>query len=262
MKVFLSHSHNDKDAIEAIGSALHKKGLDVWIDSWRMTAGDSLIDKIGEGIESSDRLLVFLSPHSVDSNWVRKEVATGLVMELAEEKGLGTKFVIPALLVPCKVPVMLRDKLYANFTNKAFETACEELYRGIMDQELGHQDKKFENRIVRTYSVSPKGTGKYGLIIEFAVRITPTEGLHIGIDVGVNYKDVEQWFFLPNNQTAPSTTGGMFYDSAERREPPIYARKFSNPGVTSTRSFYVYFEADEPFNVKEVKFLDFYDQEP
>ena len=47
-----------------------------------MTPGDSLIEKISDGIESSDKLVVFLSPNSVDSNWVKKEVATGLILEL------------------------------------------------------------------------------------------------------------------------------------------------------------------------------------
>lgn len=89
MQVFLSHTSSDKDVVEPIGVFLSKRGIKVWLDAWSLTPGDSLIDKIGEGLESSDRLVVFLSPESVESNWVRKEVATGLVMELAEDKGLG-----------------------------------------------------------------------------------------------------------------------------------------------------------------------------
>ena len=140
MQVFLSHTTTDKDIVEPIGSFLASRGLTVWLDSWRMTAGDSLIQKIGEGIEASDRLVVFLTPNSVESNWVKKEVATGLVMELAEDKGLGEKLVVPALLVPCKVPIMLRDKLYANFTNKAFAAACEELLAGLSNNPRGPQN--------------------------------------------------------------------------------------------------------------------------
>ena len=51
MQVFLSHNSADKDIAEAIGGFLTKRGITVWIDSRRMTAGDSLIEKIGEGIE-------------------------------------------------------------------------------------------------------------------------------------------------------------------------------------------------------------------
>jgi hypothetical protein len=262
VKVFLCHAHEDKDVVEPIGSWLHKRGFDVWIDNWRMTAGDSLVEKIGEGIESSDRLVVFLSAASVESKWVRKEVATGVIMELAEEKGFGEKFVIPALLTPCKVPILLRDKLYANFTNKAFEAACEELARGIRDEATGPQDKKLENRIMRHWNVPGKAPGKHGLIVEFAVRISPTEGLHVGIDVGAPYDTVNQWFGVPNQPKVPDGGGGVFTDSAERRDPPIYARKFSSPGVTSTRSYYWYFEGPSPFEIKQLQFLDFYDREP
>lgn len=69
MQVFLSHAFEDKDIVEAIGSWLHtEKKLEVWIAQWRLTAGDSLIERIGEGIKSSSRLVVFLSRDSVGSN--------------------------------------------------------------------------------------------------------------------------------------------------------------------------------------------------
>jgi hypothetical protein len=262
MKVFFSHAHEDKDVVEAIGSWLTKKRLDVWIDTWRLTSGDSLIAKIGEGIEASNRLVVFLSPDSVASSWVQKEVATGLVMELAEEKGLGDKFVIPVLLKPCKVPILLRDKLYANFTNKAFDAACEELYRGIIGQPLGPQDKHLENRIIRSWQVKPLGLGKYAIFVEFGVHISPTEGLYVEIDVGAKYTDVREWFGPPNTPIAPTNIGNVFKHSVKRREPPIYARKFSSPGITSTVSYYLYFEAEEQLEVKKVQFLDYYNREP
>ena len=97
----MTHAHEDKPIVERIGSWLCKnKGLTVFIDNWSLTAGDSLLEKLGEGIESSDRLVAFLSPESIESNWVKKEIAAGVIMELAEEKGLGQKFVIPAIPGP------------------------------------------------------------------------------------------------------------------------------------------------------------------
>ena len=262
MQVFLSHTTKDKDIVEAIGAFLTSKGLTVWIDSWRMTAGDSLVDKIGEGIEASDRLVVCLTPESVESNWVKKEVSTGLVMELAEVKGLGEKFVVPALLIPCKVPIMLRDKLYANFTNKAFDAACEELLAGITDNPIGPKDARLENAIVRTYTTPSKVPGKHTIIIEFAVRISPTEGLHVGVDVGSAYSSVLEWFGPPNHPEPPSNISGVYTNSSTRREPPIFAHKFSTPGVTSTKSYYLLFESDSAFNIKGLQYLDSFDRVP
>lgn len=260
MQVFLCHAEEDKEIVKSIGHWLKtEKGLDVWLDEWCLTPGDSLIEKIGEGIESSDKLVVFLSPPAVESNWVKKEVANGLIMEIAEEKGLGSKFVIPAYLKECKIPILLRDKVYANFVNKPFETAREELYRGIMDSSIGLQKDIVENRFARIHKVIPQGDAKYALLIEFGVHVSPVEGLHIGIDMGSNYKSVIEGFGPADTPTVPANTGGVFTDSATRKEPPIYARKFSSPNVSSSKSFYVYFESDEPFNVKECMFKSFYE---
>jgi hypothetical protein len=159
MRVFLSYSHEDEDIVEAVATWLRRKDLDIWIAKWSLTPGDSLIAKVGEGIESSDRLVVFLSPASVASKWVQTEVANGLIMELAEEKGVGEKFVIPAVLAHCKIPILLRDKLYANFTNKPWDAACEELHRGIVGQPLGPQEKYLTNGVVRVWENAAKRRG-------------------------------------------------------------------------------------------------------
>lgn len=263
MQIFLSHNSIDKPVVEAIGNWLTNKGYSVWLDKWCMTAGDSLIEKIGEGIESSDKLIVFLTENSVDANWVKKEVATGLVLELAEEKGLGSKFVIPALLKPCKIPIMLRDKIYANFTNKSFETACEELLNGLLNRPYEPLNRKLENRILRTHQINPSTNAKYAILIEFGVKITPSQGLHIGLDSGSKFKSYQEWFYLPNSPTRPQNIGGVYINSAVRNEPPIFARKFQTPNVTSSLSYYVCLESDEPFNFnRQVQFLDYFDQEP
>lgn len=262
MKIFLSHNSFDKDTVEAIGSWLTNKGLSVWIDKWSMSAGDSLIEKVAEGIESSDKLVVFLSPDSVNSNWVKKEVATGLILELAEEKGLGSKFVIPALLKTCKIPIMLRDKIYANFSDKPFENACEELLNGIVDKPTGPLDKKLENRIFQFWNMPHKEVGKYALLLEFGVKLSPSQGLNVGVDCGSNFTNYKEWFNLPNTPVLHPNPGGVFTESATRNEPPIFARKFSTPNIDTSKSYYVYLESNQEFNIKDVQFLDFYDREP
>lgn len=262
MQVFLSHSTPDKGVVEPVAAWLASKGLRVWFDKWSMTPGDSLVDKVGEGIESSDRLVVFLSPHSVDSNWVRKEVSNGLIMEIAEEKGLGQKFVVPALILPCKVPLMLRDKLYADFTNKAFDAACEELYRGITNQPLGPQNAALQNAEVRQHRLEPLTPGKHATAIEFSVVVSPTEGVNVGVDLGVPFTCVV-YGFGPPRAANWQNSGGQYTLFHESRGTTAYTLKFQNNGVTSRRSFYLYFEGDEPFPlIKACHFLDFYGNQP
>lgn len=253
MQTFLAHSSDDKPIVEAIGSWLHKeKGLDIWIDSWSLSPGDSLVGEIGNAIKSSDRLLVFLTPSSVTSKWVQKELATGLILELGKKKGLDEKFVIPVLLKPCDVPTLLLDSLYADFTNKNFDAACEELYRGIMNESLGAQDIELENKFSNVTNVTPLGNGKYGLMIEFGVKISPIDGADIGLKLNNDYTNVKEWFGRPNQNTLPINFGSFMMASQGRNKtPPIFAIKFSEPIITSTKSYYVYLESYKPLQIIE-----------
>ena len=257
MRVFLCHASEDKQLVEPIGSELSKKGYDIWIDKWSLVPGDSLIGKIEEAISGSDRVVVFLSESSVEKSWVQKELRSAMALEL----GGKTDFIIPALLNSCDIPLFLRDKLYANFTNKSFSSACDELARGIEGQALGPQHQAFENRRVRTWN-SQMASNQFGFLCEFGVKLSPSEGLHVGIDVGIKYTNVGEWFAPPNSPQVLNS-GGVFHDSATRREDTIYARKFSSPGVSSSRSYYLFFEADRPFpEPKEILFNDYFDRDP
>lgn len=263
MKAFLSHSSLDKDVVAPIASRLLDLGVDVWLDSWRMTPGDSLVERIGEGIETSDRLVVFLSQASVASNWVQKEVATGIVMELAENRGLTDKFVIPALLTQCKIPILLREKLYANFTNKSIEAACAELYTGLVDKPAAPFATKLENRVLRQTAIENSSFGRHALILEFGVRLSPTEGLHIGVEVGHGYEQAVGWFSLPNNPIPPSTRISATYsDYSERKRPTTYEQRFSAPGLSSSKSYYLLLGGAQPIAAVGIRFLDYYGRKP
>jgi hypothetical protein len=88
---------------------MHK--ANVWIDHWELKVGDSLIGRIQEAIQGSSGLLVILSKASVESEWCKKELSSGLVRELDERRVV----VLPVLMEDCTVPLFLRDKLYADF---------------------------------------------------------------------------------------------------------------------------------------------------
>ena len=151
LRLFLCHSDEDHSEVLYVAQTLKKthSEFEVWVDEWALRFGDSLLEKIGDAIEQSDRLIVFLTPHSVNSNWVRKEVAAGVVMELAEEKGVdGNAFVVPVVLEHvAKIPFTLRDKLYCDFTKYANpDEAIEALALSLLGE------KQIEE--IRTFDVS------------------------------------------------------------------------------------------------------------
>jgi tetratricopeptide (TPR) repeat protein len=110
-KVFISYSSHDRSFAEKLAKDLSGMGVGVWFDQWEMGVGDSLIEKISEGIENNDFLAIILSPFSIESSWVNKELRTALCREI-EQKSV---FVLPILYQDCKIPMFLKEKIYADF---------------------------------------------------------------------------------------------------------------------------------------------------
>jgi hypothetical protein len=111
MPIFISYSHHDKRFVEKLASQLVFHKAKVWLDTWELHVGDSLIKRVQEAISGASALLVVLSKASVQSEWCKKELSVGLIRELEEKRVV----VLPVLIEDCEIPMFLRDKLYADF---------------------------------------------------------------------------------------------------------------------------------------------------
>lgn len=111
MPVFISYSHEDRDFAHKLAGSLVSRNVHVWIDTWELSVGDSIVEKIQSAIGESDCLCVVLSKAAVQSAWCKKELSAGLLRELQERRVV----VLPLLIEDCELPVFLRDKLYADF---------------------------------------------------------------------------------------------------------------------------------------------------
>jgi len=109
--IFLSHSHADKTAAKRLTDELRSRGVYVWIDEAEIMVGDSLIEKIREGIDKVDYFGVAPSTTSVRSAWVAKELDVAMNQEI---EGRRVR-VLPILLEDCNLPSFLIGKLYADF---------------------------------------------------------------------------------------------------------------------------------------------------
>ena len=109
--LFISYSGKDAEFVEKLANDLVSSGVKVWWDKWVMKVGDSLHRKIQDGITNSAWLGVVLSPNSVSSPWVEKELNSAFMKELEQKE----VFVLPILYKDCQIPLLLKDKLYADF---------------------------------------------------------------------------------------------------------------------------------------------------
>lgn len=111
MPVFISYSHSDAPFVNNLAAHLVKRNAHVWVDSWELNVGDSILGRVQQAIQESSALLVVLSKNSVASEWCKKELSAGLMRELDEKRVV----VLPVLLEDCEVPIFLREKMYADF---------------------------------------------------------------------------------------------------------------------------------------------------
>lgn len=145
--VFISHASEDKeDLVRPLAEALCKCNIKVWYDEVSISAGDSIIEKIMEGLESSKIGLLILSKHFFAKNWTGLELGiinfqkkakniklipvyhqisnaqiSKLLPFLGDIKALDTKIGIDEL-VKAIINILEKEKVYVNLHNQSIES--------------------------------------------------------------------------------------------------------------------------------------------
>lgn len=126
MPIFISYSHKDKEFVDRLATQLVRRNVNVWLDRWELSVGDSLVERVQEAVDGASALLVILSAASVASEWCKKELSAGLFRELEERRVV----VMPVMLEDCNVPVFARGKMYADFRTD-FDVGLTAVIEGI-----------------------------------------------------------------------------------------------------------------------------------
>lgn len=94
--IFISHASADDDFVKKLRIALEESGIPVWVDSRKLRGGDKLAPEIETAIAQAPQVIVVLSPNTINSPWVRREIQQALQVE-KQRKDDGYR-VIPLLL--------------------------------------------------------------------------------------------------------------------------------------------------------------------
>ena len=124
--VFLSHSSLDNPLARRIACDLQGANIDVWLDEWEILVGDSITQQVQKGLDESEYVGVLLSRDSVISGWVEKEWQSQIGLEASSRAVV----ILPLAANDCKMPTLLRDKRYADFTTE-YNTGLEQLIEAI-----------------------------------------------------------------------------------------------------------------------------------
>jgi uncharacterized protein YjbI with pentapeptide repeats len=135
---FISYSSKDEDFAKLLYEDLQNKGVRCWYAPEDMKIGDKIRDRLDKSIQTHDKLLLILSEHSINSEWVEDEVESGYEQEQKRK---------PTILFPIRLDdaIMDTEKAWAaklrrsrhigDFTNwkdhDSYQNAFERLLRDL-----------------------------------------------------------------------------------------------------------------------------------
>ncbi len=124
-EVFISHSDFDRDFATQVAEMLRNHGIPVWFSANSIKGAQQWHDEIGSALNRCDWFIIILSPHAVDSMWVKRELIFALQQRRLVDK------IIPLLFKPCNYTNFswtLSQFQIIDFT-QSFEDGCRELLR-------------------------------------------------------------------------------------------------------------------------------------
>lgn len=94
-ELFLSHATPDRQLATDLADMLRRHGIPVWYSRTDIRGSQQWHDEIGEALNRCDWFAVLLTPNSVESRWVKREVVHALNDTRYDDR------VVPLLYTPC-----------------------------------------------------------------------------------------------------------------------------------------------------------------
>lgn len=95
-EVFLSHANQDRQFATAVAEELRRHGIPVWYSQTNIIGAQQWHDEIGAALQRCNWFVLVLSPYSVKSAWVKRELLFAL-----DHHRYGKK-IVPLLYKSCK----------------------------------------------------------------------------------------------------------------------------------------------------------------
>lgn len=117
LKIFLCHASANKPEVRKLYRYLRSKGLDPWLDEFKLLAGQKWQEEIPKALKDSDAIIIVLSKNSITKEgYVQREIKFALdkALDIPE----GRIFIIPARLEECEIPESLKGYEWVDLFQK------------------------------------------------------------------------------------------------------------------------------------------------
>jgi hypothetical protein len=165
--IFISHATEDKNTIaRPLSNSLKKRGIKVWFDEFELKVGDSIIEKINEGLIESKNGLIILSPDFFSKNWTKRELNILTTRMIEKNIKLFPIWHNISIEQIKKVNPILSD-IYGISTNKGIEFITNEILDKI--QPLSSFDSSFsfhKELLDPEYDINERILRRYDSLIE------------------------------------------------------------------------------------------------
>lgn len=144
IKAFLSHTGADKDLVAIVQEKLSKDHA--WYDAVDIENGESIPEKINEGLRNATHYVLFWSEKASNAPWVRAELNAAFVQMMAGK----CKFMI-FLLDDTKLPELLQPYKYTKVDKTNLDLAATQIAAEILSQ--GGADIRLSRFVNRTKEI-------------------------------------------------------------------------------------------------------------
>jgi hypothetical protein len=108
--LFISYSHRDNSFVDKIEKYLNEKGIRFWRDIHHATAG-RLETQVDRAIRLNPTVLLVLSSHSIESDWVQHEARLARRLELETGRDVLCPIALDDSWKDCSWPERLREQI-------------------------------------------------------------------------------------------------------------------------------------------------------
>lgn len=141
--VYLAHASENKEELALpLAIKLIENGIKVWLDKWEIGPGDSLRQRMDEGLENCSHFIVLLTPESIDKNWVNAEIDAGFIRDVdGDSKFIGLR---SGVAVDALTP-LLKSRLCPEINlsdDGQFESLVKAIYGESDRPELGKRRER------------------------------------------------------------------------------------------------------------------------